>query len=301
MNNIKPNLFVLGVAKSGTTTLYSILKDHPQVFMSAAKEPRFFSRDSIYAKGESWYLKNHFLNSYNWKIRGEATPTYFSLHEKTIPRLKKFLGDETAKFIIIFRNPIDRAYSHYWFNYNTRISSPETLSFAKALESEELRKQNHPEYYKEGIISFNYLETGYFIKNLEPFIEAFGKNNFLFLLFEDLFEEQFSNTVKTITNFLCIEEFNYGYSKNNSSVQIKNIMVKKLWRKLAPIRKLSSPFFPKNFNSFIRSLIKKTTERPFNYPVIDPSDRKKLTKRYALSIRLLEKVIERDLSHWTTN
>ena len=111
-----PNLFIIGAAKSGTTTLYSILNAHPEVYMSPEKSPRFFSKDDLYLKGLNWYASKYFSGSGNYPIRGEATPSYLALANLTAPRIQKAMVGKKIKFIVIFRDPTERAYSHYWFN-----------------------------------------------------------------------------------------------------------------------------------------------------------------------------------------
>jgi hypothetical protein len=132
-----PNFFLLGAAKAGTTSLYHCLKQHPQVFMPANKEPRFFDRDEFYQEGLSVYLNRHFKGSEIYPARGEATPAYHR-PEKVIPRMKKAYGRLSPKFLIILRDPVERAWSHYLHRVFFTL---EEESFEHALKLEKSRIQ----------------------------------------------------------------------------------------------------------------------------------------------------------------
>jgi hypothetical protein len=131
-----PNMFILGAAKAGTTTLYNLLKQHPQVFLSFDKEPMFFSRDDYYSRGIEWYIDTFFKNSGEFTIRSEATPHYLYWAKKVSARIHAVYASQPIKFLVILRNPIQRAYSWYW---NMVSEGRESLSFLDALLAEERR------------------------------------------------------------------------------------------------------------------------------------------------------------------
>jgi len=294
-----PNLFVVGAPKSGTTTLHSLLDQHPQVYMCSPKEPRFFSRDSEYTKGFDWYLNSYFDGAGNYPVRGEATPTYLCLHKKTIPRIRDCLTGQMPKFMAIFRNPIDRAYSHYWFNRNTKFKYQETLSFEEALSAENSRMQNSPELYAEGRISYAYFQTGLYAEQVYAFTEEFGKQNCLWLLFDDLLPENFASTLHSIEEFLSIDLLPLGYIKKKESIRFKSNILAFLIRKSQGIRAAVSPFLPPHFRSNLKSSILGYNTVPFKYPEMDPATRQILSDKYQPDIAQFEKIIERDLSHWS--
>jgi len=96
-----PNFMCIGAAKSGTTSLYDILKQHSDVFIPSFKEPHFFDISTVYEHGVSWYEKTYFSGVKKEKCIGDFTPTY--LFDKYAPeRILALLG-EGVKFIIILR------------------------------------------------------------------------------------------------------------------------------------------------------------------------------------------------------
>ena len=105
-----PNFMCLGAAKSGKTTLYDILKQHPDIYLPSFKEPHFFDIHDNYNNGIDWYMKNYYSKS-NFKAIGDFTPSYF--FEKEAPKRIYDALSKDIKFIVILRHPVDRAYSHY--------------------------------------------------------------------------------------------------------------------------------------------------------------------------------------------
>ena len=127
-----PNLMCIGATKSATTTLFEILRQHSKIGVSSFKEPHFFDNIINYDKGFDWYLMSYFSYLKDEEVIAEFTPTYLSC--KSAPeRMHKLLGPD-IKFLVILRNPIDRAYSHY---LHTKRDQHEDLSFIDAIKNEE--------------------------------------------------------------------------------------------------------------------------------------------------------------------
>ena len=298
MSDNTPNLFVIGVAKSGTTTVHGILDQHPQVFMSNPKEPRFFSREEEYQKGFDWYIKQYFSGAENFPVRGEATPTYLFMAQKTAPRIMKDLDSKKIKFIAIFRNPIDRAYSHYWFNVNTKLRYKEVSSFETALELEDERLRTDTEFYDRGSVNYAYFHAGLYAEQLPIYFNIFGRENFLTLLFEDLFIDNFDQTVKTIETFLEIENHPVSFTKKKESVHLRSKTLARLLHSRGAFRKFVQSFMPKTIKFNIKTSLVRYNSQQFSYPPMNPDTRKMLIDKFAPDIRLFEQIINRDLSHW---
>jgi hypothetical protein len=174
----RPNFFVLGAPKCGTTTLHEVLMAHPQIFMTKVKEPKFFSDDTYYNRGLDRYLRDHFRGAAGFKARGEATPFYLACERKVRDRIRRDLGKD-LRFVVILRDPVERAWSHY---LNRRCNCLETESFERALELEPMRlsagKPAWTAYFRDGL----------YAHQLRVWFEAFPREHFLVLLTEDLAE-----------------------------------------------------------------------------------------------------------------
>jgi len=170
-----PNLFVVGVARAGTTSLCHALGQHPDIFMSALKEPYFFSRFQMeldpFPKDEDRYLAL-FAEGGATRWRGEASTAYF-WDEGAPHKIKRSSPD--SRIVISLRNPVKRAYSGYWFALEHGL---ERRSFSDVIESELARK------HRDGSEPPGHVEAGHYIEGLERYLELFRDVHILF--FEEL-------------------------------------------------------------------------------------------------------------------
>jgi len=150
VKNKLPNFLIVGAAKSGTTSLYHYLKQHTEIYMSSIKEPKFITSQFLTfpfkgtgdEKVEQNIIKsfreycNLFKDVNNDKMIGEASADNLYFFKKAINIITHYL--KKPKIIIILRNPIERAFSH--FNQFIR-DNREYLSFEEALKEEKNRKK----------------------------------------------------------------------------------------------------------------------------------------------------------------
>jgi hypothetical protein len=184
-----PDFIVIGVQKGGTSSLFTYLDHHPQLILPTVKEIHFF--DLNYSKGIEWY-KSHFpLKFFHAGCRtGEATPYYIFY-----PLAAKRVLDHcpNAKMIVLLRNPVDRAYSHYMMQFNRKIDPATSFEDAVALETErltgELDKMQTDESYRSfNFQKYSYLSRGLYARQLKQWLRYFKHEQFLFLRSEDFFE-----------------------------------------------------------------------------------------------------------------
>ena len=118
--HVKPDFYIIGFAKCGTTSLFEYLISHPNIHPPKGKEIDFFDR--LYSRGINWYKVGFpftiqkFIEKVFFRkkfLTGEATPRYIE-HPHAINRIKQTTPN--AKFIILLRNPIDRAFSQHNMN-----------------------------------------------------------------------------------------------------------------------------------------------------------------------------------------
>ncbi len=105
----RPDFLIIGAQKSGTTTLFKALSMHPEIGVPLKKEQQFFSSNDFHSEGWDSYMSR--LKVKSGKLRyGEASPHYLSSHIAS----KRIAAEcSESKLIVLLRNPIDRAYSHY--------------------------------------------------------------------------------------------------------------------------------------------------------------------------------------------
>ena len=213
-----PSFMVIGAQRCGTTSLYSYLVQHPLILPSFKKEVHFF--DHNYHRGTLWYKaffpsifqliikqKENGLASHRSMLTGEATPYYF-FHPLAPKRIARILPN--VKLIVLLRNPIDRAFSHY--NHEVRMGT-ETLSFEEAIKHEKSRLQGEREkiltkanYRSYAYQHFSYLNRGIYISQVLYWLNFFPIDQLHVVCSEDFFEYP-ESVLKDITKFLGVPPF----------------------------------------------------------------------------------------------
>lgn len=221
---VLPDFLIIGTMKGGTTSLYNYLVQHPNVLPAAKKEVHFFDWD--FQKGIEHYRSQFPTSIYKNMLQlfyrraficGEASPYYF-FHPHVARRVAHTIP--MVKLIAILRNPVDRAYSHYWYWKRANI---EHLSFEDALKSEpeRLRGEREKMLADETYDSYNYgyysyLARGRYIEQLELWGSYFSREQFLILSSEELYANP-SKTIGRVADFLNLACWNLKkYSAHNS-------------------------------------------------------------------------------------
>jgi hypothetical protein len=194
---VLPDYLIIGTQRGGTTSLYKYLVRHPQHAHALTKELRFF--DLNYDRGVRWYRSRFPSIPYRaltkWVrgsdlVVGEASPDYL-FHPHVPSRVAQILPD--ARFVVVLRNPVDRAHSHYWHQVKR---GHETLSFGEAVDREAERLQGELEKMMEDptYVSYerhhhSYLARGLYVEQLRRWTEFFPRDRFLIERSEDLFAD----------------------------------------------------------------------------------------------------------------
>ena len=200
----KPDFLIIGAQKAGTSSLFHYLSQHPDIDLPSNKELHFF--DIQYKNGIEWYSalfpKKRFLSR---KITGEASP-YYLFHPLAAERVHAHYP--SIKLIILLRNPIDRAYSHFQMERNRGIE-PE-LHFIRAVELENERIADEEERIKCGKINssdnfrnYSYIRRGLYGKQIALWLQYFLPRQILFIKSEDFFSDT-NIYLERIQNFLGV-------------------------------------------------------------------------------------------------
>jgi len=294
MNQIL-DFMIIGAQKSGTTTLFDFLSKHPDICVPDTKETRFFTKDEFYKKGEN-YLKHLLKNKSKISIGGcaYAHQLFFTEFAERV-----YKQNNKIKLICILRNPIDRAYSAYWFAKRNIWENSST--FEEALEKENLRiKGNYLEFAE-----LTYLNHGHYYQQLQEYLKIFDKEQFFILLTEDLKNEP-KKTYSSLLEFLGVnskeELLNFNDESNQSGWPrfpfLQRVLVSvDSWYKRS-FRKVTTA----EFRYFVRKNFLKPVIRfnvqPFKYPPMREDTRSRLREYFRDHNRRLSDLIGRDLSHW---
>ncbi|WP_323810801.1 sulfotransferase family protein [Sphingobium baderi] len=166
------DFLVLGVQKAGTTSLHDMLARHSDIALPATKETHFFSHADRAAHGIEWYL-DQFKDEGISRLKGEIDPEY--LYSPTAPDTIRRLTT-VAKFVVILRHPLDRAFSHYQMSLRRGY---ERLPFGEALAREQERLAvDRPEF---ALDHYSYASRSLYAKQIGRFLETFPDAAFLFI------------------------------------------------------------------------------------------------------------------------
>lgn len=179
----RPNLFLVGSMKCGTTSLHNMLAAHPSIFMCQnPKEPAWFAGGNS-GKGVDWYLER-FAEARDERFIGESSTDYTKAPRLSgvAARIKVFAPD--ARILYIMRDPLARAVSHYWWEVEF---SAEGRSFADAMKS-----------------SREIADVGNYAMQIGPYIDAFGRERVHCLTMEALTADP-AREMRAIFDFLEIE------------------------------------------------------------------------------------------------
>ena len=299
---IKPNFFIVGAPKSGTTSLFHYLEQHPDIFIPSIKEPRYFIADHIlqtndqdpikeYLLRTSTIEKSEYLNLYkdkSQKVLGDASIQYLYHHKEVIPKMREMIAPD-VKILIMLRNPVARAFS----NYSHNTSSYEDNNFKDALSLEDARIKNRFNSF------WHYKSMSLYSMQVEAFVNEF--KNVKIVFFED-FIKDIDGTVSEIYKFLEVDS---SFKASSYSVNKKNTgSPKSKWfksifssiKKWALLKKITNNILGKDKVRLLNELIDRANLSSKKV-ILDPEIKKELQDFFNEDIVALEKLIARK-SNW---
>ncbi|MBM4055119.1 MAG: sulfotransferase domain-containing protein [Planctomycetes bacterium] len=296
-----PNFLIVGAAKSGTTSLYYYLKQHPEIYLPKIKECKFFSHMTGDYKGPGDEedlnkqiiktlddYKLLFANTTDEKAIGDISPDYLYYFHESIKNIKSILGNN-VKILIILRNPIERAYSKYLHNVREGF---ETLSFEEALKEENVRKNNNWGW------GWYLVESGLYFNQIKTYMDNFSQVQVLF--YEDLLKNTL-DLMKRIFLFLEIDpnfipniEVKFNASGKPKNKFINNMLVRPSFPKTI-LKGLTKPFLSDDKRRELKeSLRAKNTEKIS----MEEDTRAYLRDVFKEDVLKLQALINKDLSYW---
>lgn len=288
----KPNFFIVGAARTGTTSLWMYLKQHPDIFMPDAmvvKEPSFYC-DSYGMRDVEKYQRL-FSGVRHEKAIGEASTPYL-----TSPESAAWIRREIpeAKIIAVLRNPVDRAYSMYRWMVNHGYEW--VYPFEKALEIEDSRKQDkdflahNPQYF----YNYLYFDSGLYSVQLQRYYSVFPASQIKVILLDEL-KQNTIEAVKEIFSFLGVSTDFSPVIKVHNKAEMRpmhtgiHFSLNELCRKHRHTRISTVARFLFDMNMTLGS---------FRWPKLAEMTRQKMLSGYRADIKKTESLIHKDLSSW---
>ena len=282
-----PNFFIVGAPKAGTTSLYHYLEEHPEVYMSPIKETNFFSskemqEQELYYDATPIQSKNQYLDLFKdvsqEKQVGEASVSYL-YYTDVAKKLQEF--NPKAKIVIMLRNPVDRAFSHFLMDKRLGLS---TSSFMDVIQE----PKKFPLHFQQYVLLGNYFHQ------CSQYINRFGKDNVFITTYHE-FKKDTDGVVRSLLNFLDVDldvELNTNKVHNPYSAP-KNKLILSVYRNKS-IRKFLKLITPSFLVSGVKQLIFKEGDKP----TISREEYNYLVDYFLEDIHKLEALIGKNLSSW---
>lgn len=294
----RPDFFIVGAFKCGTTALYDYLRQHPGVYMPFHKEPLFFGDDLTRRYGRMSrddYLAL-FRDARPGQAIGEASAWY--LYSTSAAREIAAFSPE-ARIIAMVRNPVDVMYAEHsqlLFNVEEDITD-----FAEALEAEPARRRG--ERMPPGPLrpeTLFYRHSVRFAEQLERYIEAFGRERVHVVVFDD-FRDDTAAAYRGVLEFLGVDAgFTPDLAVRNPNKRVRFPLLQRLvYQPPGPLLRLVPrlrrfPLVHRAREAVLRLNSSATRRRE-----MDPELRRRLTAEMRPEVERLGRLIGRDLSAWT--
>lgn len=289
-----PNFLIVGAGKSGTTSLYHYLRQHPDICMASKKEPKFFMdwRGSVKTLSDYEAL---FSGCARRKALGEATVNY--LYDKEAPlRIRETLPD--VKIIIILRNPSEMIFA-MWRHMSRLGKRGEWLSFRDAVEAEPKRmsdpnfRDRHKDCYHG---NFYYFDHGLYYNQVKRYMDGFGRDNVRVYIFEDFKKDPLS-TCRDIFNFLGVDEkFEPAIKSHNVGVEVRHRGLAKLVNSPPGYLVKLGRVLPSGLAEAVKKRVNSLNRK--QPPRLDDNTKRELLEKFRPDIDRLSGLIGRDLSFW---
>lgn len=299
MNVKLPDFLVIGAARAGTTALHAYLRQHPAIFMPVHKEPNFFAYEGetlACAGPGADYINNSIVDLAAYASLfegapagaklGEASPLYL-YSDKAPARIKHHIAD--AKMIVILRDPIEQAYSH--FMYATKQSIETIVDFETALK---LEQERHAKNWQP---LFGYSAFPRYGAQMTRYFELFPREQFLIRRYEDYLADP-AGLLGDIFEFLEVDaDFEPDMAdKMNAGGVPRNKAFQDFLMKSNPITQAIGTVVPKQTRLKIRDWL---ANKNLNAPEeMSEGAHAELLKRLSGDIKTLESLLDWDLSDW---
>lgn len=302
MSITKPNFFLIGAPKCGTTSMYNYLMQHPAIFFPKIKEPNYFSCEFSRLRRvetEDAYLEMYKSVGTTHKVIGDASVNYF-FSRSAVTRILEF--NPEARFLIMLRNPVDMAHSLHSQLYFT--GDENIKDFYKAWRMQSARKVGRyiPLTCREPAY-LQYLDICMLGRQVMRFLEIVPQDHMIFVLQDDLSADT-EATVKEVFEFLelrALKNIDYHVANRNKTPRSQSISVLYNARLPKIITKnfciLKELIGQKNFP--LRKTLSQWNRKNVVRNPMSEHVRKELAETFSADLRLLSGLIDRDLSAWS--
>lgn len=285
----KPNFFIVGAPKCGTTSLYKYLRQHPEVFMPDRKEPHFFSTDIERPNRITEHEYFELFHPGRDRLRiGEASADYF-YSRIACNRIRQMFPK--AKIVIALRNPVDKIHSAH--AYRIWLGREQIEDFEEALARD--KKDN------EGLRYRTYIESGIYSNHVRMYFDAFGPTQVHVIIFEEMVRDP-ESTFKELCRFLDIRtDARVNFERHNASRKARMGKLSLLFVPSSRAQRLgrSLPRVLQPMLGTVATAVRKWNTRFEERPRMDIALRQSLEREFTEDVRELSALLGKDLlGYW---
>lgn len=300
---IKPNFFIVGAPKCGTTALYAYLRDHPRIFMPTVKEPHYFAKDlGSYPgiKTPEQYAAI-FAGSTERHLRVGEASVYYLRSEVALPNIREFNPD--AKIIAMFRNPVDMVHALHSQLLYVAEESESDFEAAWRLQERRSRGLDLPPGSR-GAFLVQYAEVGRFGSQVQRLFSLFPRSQVKLILYDD-FAADPRRVYEEVIAFLEVpSDQRTRFPRINDNKRTRVAWLGNFARKPPPalrtaVRRLKQAVGGEGLSAVKKRIVALNTVKE-RRPPLSPTFRAELVEAFRSEVDLLSRLMDRDLSHWTT-
>ena len=303
----KPDFFLVGAAKCGTTAMYQYLGEHPEIFipdtastvenvLGGKKELHFFCDDLNFVRPTTAEYLDYFSQVKHEKRLGESS-VFYLYSQNAAHKIKAFAPE--AQIIVMLRNPIDVMYS--WHSQLVFWGDEDILDFGEALAAESDRKNGLriPEQRDHPVECFFYRQLVQFSEQLTRYFELFGQERVKVVIFED-FKANTNEVYQDILAFLGVDlDFAPNYVTVNQNKTVRNRGLQQLVRRPpSGLRTMVKKVVPASLRQSLRSEILKRNIQAKPRPEMSFELQQALQQEFRTEVTSLSSLLGRDLTFW---
>lgn len=297
----KPDFFIVGAPKCGTTALDSYLKVHPHIYM-ARKELHFFGSDLAFSPRRRGVTEDEYLKQFRRapataRRLGEASVSY--LYSENAPsEIEAF--SPGAKIIIMLRNPVDMIYS---LHSQLLYGGDETISdFQEALDAEPGRRRglNIPAktLYPPGLL---YRDVGRYVHRVEHYLSFFGRDRVQIIVFDDFKSDTAATYAETLRFLGVADDFAPNFRVVNGNKRARNRTIQNVLtgRSASFVNRWAKTVLPAKLRRRTSDALMQINARESRRPSMHPELRRRLDLEFTPEVERLSMLLDRDLTYWT--
>lgn len=287
------DVLIIGAMKAGTSSLQYYLGQHPEICTHEQLEMTFFVTDSEYDTGYDRAFGRYFPceASANSTILAKSAGLMYI--PTALQRVRRHNSD--IHLIVVLRNPVDRAYSAYW--YARRRGWEDIKSFEEAIAAGPGRFRNDSLRQR----SCSYLDRSMYVKHLSVVFEYFDTDQICVLLLEDL-KENTHRVCQDLYEWIDVDNtFIPNTDRRNTAATARSEELARLMSSASGIKWVFRRLLPDHVVDQMKMFLRRLNEQDFSAPAMPPDTRNRLMEYFAPYNEELEEMLGRNLDHWNRN